>query len=343
MAENFPVPGEQKLTPPLTPVEAMIDAVKADDAAAFALANTYYIDAVYPEAEANHPNEKIYTEVHQVGDQFVIAPSVDGPLVHWATVSGFHSMLDGTPPGGPKIPARALERALADDMGLDSESIVAKGELSLTPEGTYALQLGHVRTVDRSYDWVGSFSNKMQDYPNFSTTYKPIYEKTEQSLDDGVVQNLRARIDPRTVRLPEAVERPGIVSGIVTGVDYLEVPKISKNALGEFDRRGELGLAAREGRTAFHQPVYEALGIKRPAMFSVKMGDLEQQLSIHYTIDKANGLSNVLVIYNNAPQTDSQAFTDLQTMVRAAMKNYVRTMIPDEQTPKYTEHFEQTP
>lgn len=336
MSEQFPGENEQSMALPRTPAELMQAAIARDDVRETALQNVYYIDRIYTEA-AQSNGHKIYTEIHKVGEHYVITPSVESNDVHWAQVGGYHSMFDTARPDRPYSPARAQERALGEALGLSHKTVAAKGELSLDTTGAYALEIGDLRTrahVDP--DWVDDFSRQLADYPGLKAVYKPLYKNVEQPLGEELPLEIDAEVYPKLVRLP--YEQTGVVAGIVTGVEQVDVPAVESTHHGDLRRKATLLLAATEGKTDSHQSVYNATGMRRPGTFKIRMGSLEQELSIHYVLDTSQNYSNVLVIYNNAKE--STEFDDLRAMVTAAMHNLVAGKMPESARNVYNERFE---
>jgi hypothetical protein len=330
MSERPPDFGDQYIAPPQDPVEFLAAAIEANDVNAVARANMMYIDEVYGKARESFGASRPYTEVHQVGESIVIMPGTVPEDMHYATIGQGHSMVNGARPFVQSSEQR-LEQKLIETLQLSSETAVAKGYLAYKQGDVYDLQLASVN-ADRTgaVSWIDTFTQRANAYRRLHIDYTP--PEKNQTMSFGEALPLQAtplsRIDAQHVEVKG--EHTRNVAGVVTGVSEIEPPQTIKSADGSLKRQGHIVLSAIEGNSLFHEGVYTAAGEKRPAIFTVKMGELSQDVFLQYylTNTEAGKTAEVNLIYRDAPGT--QAFEDLNTMITTAIDDYLGDLVPPE-------------
>lgn len=338
MTEHVVNHHEIYVTPPPTPVEQLVTALEVGDYRAAADANVHYVDAVLPEAQHRNHATSVYTEIHAVDDGIVFAPSVEDSHALWAHPMGYHSMFDATTRDNPNTPARRLEAELASRLTLTTDSLLGKGKITLAPDGQYDLEIIALSgRGEHDLSWLNSLAERSEDYQSTRFTYKPYKTTVEQQLYGELPVVAHTEIQAQQVQLAEAV--PGYQTGVVTGVKCIELPHVERNQAGELQRSAELILEAVEGKAQYHQPLYDAMKLKRPGLFTVKTDTFEQQLAVHYVIDKTYSRGHALITYNNKPGTKPPF--ELCELVHMGISKYLKQALPDSAQVFVNEYVEQ--
>lgn len=266
-------------------------------------------------------NAQVYTELHKVGERFLLLPEITNWNRHGATIGGEHSMLDALDMHETSLGPQFQLHALAHDLGLTTETVCAKGYSSDDGQRlTFVAQ--EFRRQNGNFDWSAQLPNMLQKSPYLDLQVREVGSKEPPQEFQGIRKHFSANIYDKFIDLKTATPsrvQSGFVMGPAAGTDLS--PHVERKG-SYLTKNYSLYLDAFTGKSGLHEPVYVAAGVKRPHYFELNVDGYRQQVACDYTLDEDRNYANVMLMYRDGQPTDLRFDT-----VRGAMHEAIKTFL----------------